>query len=243
MDQVNVLVVEDNELHAEKIEFLLEDLDFTICGIVNNALDALSIFNENEPDLVLLDITIEGSFSGIDLAERIRKTSKVPIVYISSMRDKETFDKAKATSPDAFIYKPIEEETLVAAIELALHKKIDSIAETNNSYKQWTESVFIRVGNTLKKIELNQIVFIEVSAKNYCDIRTNKKRYSLKTSLSDIQKQINSNQFVRVSRSHIVNLKYIEAINEKDGYIETGFETILFSRTYKEELLGLLKLL
>ncbi len=243
MDQINVLVVEDNELHAEKLEFLLEDLDFHVVGLVNNALDALAIFQEQEPDLILLDINIEGSFTGIDLAERIRKTSQVPIVYISSMRDKETFDKAKATSPDAFIYKPIEEDALVAAIELALHKSIINTTQSTQVAQQWTEAVFVRVGNTLKKIDLDNIVFIEVSAKNYCDIRTSKKRYSIKASLSDIQKQIDSQQFVRVSRSHIVNLKFIESINEKDGYIETGFESVLYSRTYKDELLSLLKLL
>jgi len=243
MDQINILIVEDNELHAEKLDLLLEDLDFCVVGIVDNALDALDLFQKKSPDLILLDISITGSFTGIDFAERIRKTSAVPIVYVSSIRDKETFEKAKATSPDAFLFKPIEEESLVAAIDLALHRSTLTNTTEETSNNQWVEAVFVRVGNSLKKIEINTIVYIEVSAKNYCDIRTQSSRYSVKASLSEILKQLPEHQFIRVSRSHVVNLSFVQSINERESYIETGLEEVGFTKSYKDQLLKQLKLL
>lgn len=245
MEKISVLVVEDNPLHAEKIEFLLEELDITLVGIVDNALDALETMKSKQLDLILLDINISGGFSGIDFAERVRKTSNIPIIYISSVRDKETFDKAKATNPEAFVYKPIEEEALVAAIELALHKShlqySSSLAIGENSEDVLNEMVFLRIGNSLKKILFKDIVYIQVSAKNYCDIRTVKKRYSIKSSLNDLIKMLHPSIFMRVSRSCILNLSFIEEINEKDFLIETGFEPIPLGKGFRLALYDRLK--
>ena len=245
MDSIQVLVVEDNQLHAEKIEMLLEDLDIEMVGCVDNALDAFDLLQSSQPDLILLDINISGSFTGIDFAERIRRTSNIPIIYISSIRDKETFNKAKATSPDAFVYKPIEEDALIAAIELAIHKKGGKTAGgeggASKSEAVLQKMVFLRIGNSLKKILLDEIVYIQVSAKNYCDIRTVKKRYSVKSSLNELSNALHSDVFMRVSRSHILNLSFIEEINEKDALIETGFEPVTLGKGFKSSLYERLK--
>lgn len=244
MENISVLIVEDNALHAEKLEILLEDLDISIAGCVDNALDALEVVKSKDPDLILLDINITGGFTGIDFAERVRKTSRIPIIYISSIRDKETFEKAKATNPEAFVYKPIEEEALIAAIELALHKAHISEAELSADAEEkdvLSDMVFLRVGNSLKKILLRDIVYIHVSAKNYCDIRTVKKRYSIKSSLNDLIKMLHPSLFMRVSRSYILNLTFIEEINERELLIETGFEPVPVGKGFKIALYERLK--
>lgn len=244
MENISVLIVEDNALHAEKLEILLEDLDISIAGCVDNALDALEVVKSKDPDLILLDINITGGFTGIDFAERVRKTSRIPIIYISSIRDKETFEKAKATNPEAFVYKPIEEEALIAAIELALHKAHISEAELSADVEEkdvLSDMVFLRVGNSLKKILLRDIVYIHVSAKNYCDIRTVKKRYSIKSSLNDLIKMLHPSLFMRVSRSYILNLTFIEEINERELLIETGFEPVPVGKGFKIALYERLK--
>lgn len=244
MDNVSILVVEDNPLHAEKIEMLLEDLEMELAGITDNALDAFELLQSTQPDLILLDINISGSFTGVDFAERVRKNNPIPIIYITSIRDKETFDKAKATAPEAFVYKPIEEDALVAAIELALYKKHKNLSDQSSlgsGQDVLKDMVFMRIGNTLKKIMLKDIVYIQVSAKNYCDIRTVKKRYSVKSSLNELINILHPDLFMRVSRSHILNLTFLEEINEKDALIETGFEPVSLGKGFKLALYDRLK--
>ena len=75
MAAFKAFIVEDNPLHAEKMELMLENIGLEVAGMADNALDALEQLGNLEVDLLLLDIELTGSFTGIDLAERLRKTN------------------------------------------------------------------------------------------------------------------------------------------------------------------------
>jgi len=78
---------------------------------------------KNKPNIVLMDINIQGEIDGIETAKMIKKGFNIPVVYVISHSDGATLDRAKETNPDGFIVKPFEDNDLRVAIELALKKK------------------------------------------------------------------------------------------------------------------------
>jgi len=94
---------------------------------------ALDLFSSTAADLILLDINIKGTLSGIDLAEIIRKKYHVPFVFLTSFSDKVTLDRVKETVPYGYIVKPFNENDLKVNIELALHKHKSELEEEGAS--------------------------------------------------------------------------------------------------------------
>jgi DNA-binding NarL/FixJ family response regulator len=117
-----ILIIEDEAIIAEEIKITLEGLGHKVLGIIMNGDKAISLLPSIDADLVLLDIQIRGSVSGIDLAHLIRKTHQIPFVFLTAFSDGETLAKVKETLPYGYIVKPFDETDLKVAIELALYK-------------------------------------------------------------------------------------------------------------------------
>lgn len=117
-----ILIIEDEAIIAEEIKTILEGLGHKVVGIIMNGDRALSLIPSIEADLVLLDIQIRGTVSGIDLAHFIRKTHQIPFVFLTAFSDADTLAMVKETLPYGYIVKPFDETDLKVAIELALYK-------------------------------------------------------------------------------------------------------------------------
>jgi len=122
MTNGRVLVVEDEPLIAEDISDFLGEMDFVCAGIAYDSETALDMLVNRNPDIVLLDITIEGSMNGIELAAIINKKYKLPFIYLTSHSDKTTLDQAKQTLPYGYIVKPFNEKDLMPALEMAIFR-------------------------------------------------------------------------------------------------------------------------
>ena len=119
---VKILVVEDEHLtyHAEKDE--LEKNGFSVLPIATTGEDAILKVKEAEPDLVLMDIWLEGDMDGIEAAEKIHEFSTIPIIYLTALADRKSIERAKISEPYSYIIKPCDEYTLSTTIEVALYK-------------------------------------------------------------------------------------------------------------------------
>lgn len=117
-----ILIIEDEAIIAEEIKMTLEGLGHKVVGIIMNGDKAVSLLPNIEADLVLLDIQIRGTVSGIDLAHLIRRTHQIPFVFLTAFSDADTLAKVKETLPYGYIVKPFDETDLKVAIELALYK-------------------------------------------------------------------------------------------------------------------------
>jgi len=117
-----ILIVEDEALIAQDIKYCLEELGHKVHNIVMNGDKALDAIAHPDLDLVLLDINIKGSFSGIDLGDIIKNKYQLPFVYLTASSDDETLNKAKSTLPYGYIVKPFNSRDLKVNIDLALHK-------------------------------------------------------------------------------------------------------------------------
>jgi two-component system response regulator HydG len=115
-----ILIVEDQFIEANNLEMILERAGYQVCGIARSVQAALPIVERENPDIVLLDIYLQGPATGIDLAKILRKKS-IAFIYLSANSDKETLDAAKATYPYGFLVKPFKEKDVLVTLEVARH--------------------------------------------------------------------------------------------------------------------------
>lgn len=202
--KVKILIVEDEVLIAEFICEMLQDEGFESVEVVHDCASALHYFEQFAPEILLLDINVEGKDTGIDLAKKRNPEAK--IIYITAQNDEATMLKAIETSPENYLTKPIKKIDLIAAVKLA-------------SLKSIKESVQIKDGFKEVKILLNDILYVK-SDGNYIDIQTVAKKYSIRQSLDSFLLELNSNMFCKIHRSYIVNKQKITVKTSTSVFIK-----------------------
>ena len=129
MEKAQILVVEDEEIVAEDIKDSLESLGYAVSGIVSCGKEAIEKAGETHPDLVLMDIMLEGDMDGVEAAGQLGDRFNIPVVYLTAYADEDTLERAKRSEPFGYILKPFEERELHATIETALYKHKSDIGE------------------------------------------------------------------------------------------------------------------
>ena len=118
--KVRVLIVEDEPLIAENLAMYLNNNDYEVAGIAYDFEEGMLSLKEGKPDIVLLDINLEGKQDGIDLGKYIHEKLGFPFVFLSSYSDKNTLDRAKQVQPSGYLVKPFHEKTLLTTLEISL---------------------------------------------------------------------------------------------------------------------------
>jgi len=122
MKASKILIVEDEAIVAADLAAKLTRLGYEIVGTAMDGLEAVEMTCRAGPDLVLMDIQLEGEMDGIEAAEEIRRRCHAPLIYLTAHSDRETLARAKLTGPFGYILKPFQERELTTQIELALYK-------------------------------------------------------------------------------------------------------------------------
>jgi len=122
MTNAQVLIVEDEVIVAESIRTRLLSLGYAVSAIASSGQEAIQKAAETHPDLVLMDIKLEGDMDGVEAAEQIHARFDIPVVYLTAYADDDTLQRAKITEPFGYILKPFEVRELQTAIEMALYK-------------------------------------------------------------------------------------------------------------------------
>ena len=136
MKKKKILIVEDERIVAEDIKMKLEMTGYAVAGIASSGKESIKKTEKLGPDLVLMDIVLEGKMDGIEAAGVILSRFNIPVVYLTAYSDKKTLTRAKATEPFGFIIKPFEAQDLFTAIEMALyrHKLRNMLKESEERY-------------------------------------------------------------------------------------------------------------
>lgn len=121
-DKKSILIIEDEVIIAEEIKVRLTELGYHVMGPIGKSDQAIDFLSFQNPDLVLCDINIKGDKDGIEVAELIRKKKNIPFVFLTSLADRSTIERAKAALPYGYIVKPFDERDLLSGIEIGLHK-------------------------------------------------------------------------------------------------------------------------
>lgn len=122
MKKRQILIVEDELIIAESIKRVLEKNDYSVCGIITFAEDAIEFVKTMQPDLILMDILLEGKLSGLDAANLINKEFTIPIVFLTSFSDQETLANAVKAKAHGYILKPFSDRELLTNLQLAFYK-------------------------------------------------------------------------------------------------------------------------
>ncbi|KWT84940.1 response regulator [Candidatus Magnetominusculus xianensis] len=153
MSKSRILIVEDEWIIAANLSSALEDLGYEIASIANTGEDAIKQAEEKMPAIVLMDITLRGKMDGIEAADAIRALYDIPVVYLTSNTDEDTFRRAIDTDLFGYIIKPFEKLELKYAIEMALykHKMENVIKEKTRQLEELNKNLEIRVKEEIEK--------------------------------------------------------------------------------------------
>jgi len=234
---IKIYIVEDEPLIAETIKTALVKEGYEVCGMTDNAKEALYDIDDCKPDIVLLDITIEGDIDGVSLAGKIQQKFKIPYIFLTSLSDPETIDRVKKTNPYGYIIKPFNEAALRSNIELALHKHQQ---ENSSEITSTSSSFFIKNKGELIKITKDDILYIE-AFDNYAYICTKTDKFILSYTLKKVHEKINDSRFLRVHRSYVINIQKIDSLI--DHYVILNGHKIPVGKSFKEELMNTIALL
>lgn len=118
----DVLIVEDEPILAMAMEVKLKKLGFGISAIATTPENAILHANNHHPDLALIDINLNASKSGIDVASHIWKNFNIPVIFLTSYYNDKILNQAMQAEPYAYLIKPCRNEELKAAINTTMHK-------------------------------------------------------------------------------------------------------------------------
>ncbi|MBP7462205.1 MAG: response regulator [Candidatus Delongbacteria bacterium] len=122
LEYKRVLIVEDDSINALITRHYVEKAGYQVSNVVDDGEKALQEIEKARPDLILMDIKINGDYDGIETAQRIQSQFSIPIIYLTAYTNEEILNRAKKTKPYGYIIKPIDEKLLTINMEMALYK-------------------------------------------------------------------------------------------------------------------------
>jgi len=118
----NIFIAEDETIIALDISNTLQRLGYNVMGVASSGAEIFQQLEKSIPDLIMMDIMLDGDMSGIEAANIISQKYSLPVVFLTALTDQETLQRAKTTNPFGYILKPYDEKSLHSAIEMALYK-------------------------------------------------------------------------------------------------------------------------
>ena len=169
MTSERILIVEDEGILAIELKEKLERLGYNVPTIASSGEEAIELASKHRPDLILMDIVLDGEMDGIEAANKIRSNFKVPIIYLTAYADDETVKRAKITEPFGYLVKPYNEKELQIALEMALYRhEMDKLRESHH----WLETVLKSMGDAVIATDNDgRITFVNPSAERLTGLK------------------------------------------------------------------------
>ena len=217
MNKHSIYILEDEIITQELLKQTAEKFDFQVFGMATNAEVALQEINELDPDIVILDIKVEGPKTGIWLGDQL----EIPIIYLTAFSDTQTIKNAISTKPASYLVKPFKANDLFIALELAV-EKISSVSQ-----------VIIKERDKNIIVQGDDILFAK-KEDQYLSLHLKETQKLMRSSISSFLNKINSDSFIQVHRSYIVNLDYVSGYNSKEVIV--GNHSIPVSKTFAKQV-------
>lgn len=170
---MKILIVEDEPFIARDLEFTLSDAGYKVVGIAHTGSSALDMIENRKPELILLDISLKGHLTGIDVA-RILKGKKIPFIFVTSYSDKITLELAGKTLPYGYIVKPFKDRDILSNVEIAFHRfngeskndfpsheKVNKKLHKKLSVREYEILILLWKGKT--NIEISEEIFLSIN--------------------------------------------------------------------------------
>ncbi|MCM4156444.1 LytTR family DNA-binding domain-containing protein [Gramella sp. AN32] len=235
---MNCIIIDDEEMARTIIEGMISNTpQVMLVGCFSNAIEAIKFLNQNAVDLIFLDIHMPG-FTGFDFIQTIKNPPKIVLT---------TSDKDFAIT--AFEYdcivdylvKPLSIDRFNKSVQKAFSSNNTVIPSEAESLDEETHKIlYVNIDRRLIKIDLPSINIIEAKG-DYILIKTEKKNYTVHSTLKKIEDKLPGNMFLKVHRSYVINFQKIIDIEDNSVLIEK--DVIPISRSNRGELMKKLNLL
>ncbi|MEY8761844.1 LytR/AlgR family response regulator transcription factor [Chryseobacterium tongliaoense] len=227
---MNCIIVDDEPLARAEMRSLINEVSkIEILGEFSNAPSALDFLKTNKVDLIFLDIEMP-LVTGLEFAEMLPKNTLIIFTTAYSQYALKSYEL------DAIDYllKPIDKQRLEKSIEKAvLYTELLSKDTVKNTVESNTsEFLFIKAERRFYKINFSEIKLIE-GLKDYVVIHTQNQKLITAMNLKTIHQKISSDSFLRVSKSYVVNIDYIDSFDSHNIYI--GDSEVPLGEVYKSE--------
>ncbi len=237
---MNLYIVEDEFFQLEDLKITLEELGHNCVGHSDDPFEAQEQIGQSGAEAVLMDIHLHGKLAGIALARRVKALCQLPIIFTSSDRNITVMEEAADVAPVAYLTKPINPGDLQAALILAQKQ----IVQASHTTEAPNKTIFVKNGNKLVKVAMEDILFAHTDTKNYCTLVTvQNQKLTFRNSILAFYKLLDPKMFIQTHRSYLVNLQQIDCIHENDQTIEIQGHHVPVGRTFKAALYERMKVL
>ena len=198
MNKSAILIVEDEEIIAANLTSKIRQFGHDVAAVTGSGEEAVELAKRLKPDLILMDIRLNGAMDGIEAAEAIHGWSDVPIIYVTARSDPETLARAKITGPTGYVVKPFDERDLATQIELALHKH--TADRRLREQREWLQVTLASIGDAVLTTDTGgKVTFLNPAA---CALTGRTLEEALGKPVQDVFRVINEK--TRVSAGDIV---------------------------------------
>lgn len=204
-----IILVEDEKDLAENYTEILEDLGYEVLANFDNALNTLEYLNFKRPDLMLIDIKIKGETDGIALARLIQRDYGIPIMFTTAFSSDRILEQAFESSPINYLVKPIGRDNFKSALYLAFQQNAELPAKLNS------KKIKIRTKGYVFYLPVDDIVFLKADGLYTIITTKDEKTYLERGILKEFHQHLPSNQFVRVHKTYVINIHYVDTFNSK----------------------------
>lgn len=248
MGRICVMLIDDQEIQHQKVEFYCEKLGYEFYGLKEDFGKTHQFIEEIEPDIILQDINLNYQLDGISLAKGINQNFNIPIIFTTSHKSPEMIKKASGANPSGYLVKPFEMHNLSAAIELAMinlkkqfSKKFQSAGPSEDQQK--TKAFFVKSHDKIEKVLLKDILWVESAEEKYINIVTASKKLRMRSSLAKIMNQLPEKDFARINRNQVININHLDAIDEfEESVIVAGYD-LLIGKVFKSRIIELINII
>lgn len=231
MSPARILAIEDDPIHAEALRLCIEQAGYILIDVVDNIEEFKRLVVATVPDMLLMDIELGAEKDGVDLAAEVTDLHNVPFIFITSRQDLETTRRATDLRPSAYITKPINSGSLMAAVELA-----GKNVETPKVLTNGSQDFFIKSKKGFQRVDLDRLLFIEASNKQ-CVLHFNDGLEEITMKLGDLLKQLPARDFIQVHRSFVINFPKLNLIDPGFKFLTIDENKIPIGRNYRDLVL------
>jgi len=230
------IIIDDEVLSREILKFMIQEIPLLEnVGEFSSAIEAMKFLNSHKIDLIFLDIHMP-NFTGFDMIQTMKNIPQVILVTTDENLAIDAFGYDCITD---YLVKPLMFDRFKRSIDRVLKKR-----ESNYHFERIPEKksreIYVNINNRLVKIEIAKINSVQVKG-DYIDIKTEDGKLVVHTTLKKIAEKLPEEQFMKIHRSHIINIEKI--VDIQDNTVLIGKDVIPVSKKHRADLLKRLNLL
>jgi two-component system response regulator AlgR len=210
---LRTLIVDDEPLAIERLQILCAQIDrISLIGTANDGEAALRLIEALQPDLVLLDIAMPG-LSGMDVARALEGRARPPAIIFCTAFDQfavAAFDVAAV----GYLLKPVTSEQLAKAVT-RVHERVNALPATPPDAPAWLDEFWVPYRSEVIRIAATDIDWIEAE-RDYMRLHTGTRSFLLHQTISELERRLDPERFIRVHRSTILRRDFIDGLKH-DG--------------------------